>query len=320
MIKDYKVNVRTMLLDLGVDSFLADIAIPFAWFSPGAVDPDSPSIIEINKAMQRGFRKLGYGNVRVNGILDRQTAAALDEISGPGWMSKAFVQIFGDILAAMKDPERKANQIKATKGLGAYFHYEGIPPGPLPSFRAGTPPGPLGMYQDLGALTFGQGISNKNNIVPIPKNSGETYEAFKNLQRQINRLLTKHPKGGKIGEDGIIGKSTFDALKKAQDVIGMSVPGDETTLTMAQNADSIGDILRQRADAMGIPGGANKGTTATPAAALEKTSGQMTPQQASVYGAPGTAMEAVKKYAPFLAIAAGVAYYAATKKKKKGRK
>lgn len=319
-----------MLLALGVDSFLADIAIPFVWFAPGTVDPDSPSIIEINKAMQRGLHKLGYRQVTVNGILDRQTAAALDQVSGPrgAWMQKSLVQILGDILSASRNPDRSAHKINA---LGGYFDYQGIAPGPLPGYKVGLPPGPLGMdgvldfFSDaaglLGkdpALTFGQGIKNKNIIVPIPKSSGTTFSAFKDLQRQINRLLSRHPKKGRVDEDGVIGNDTFNGLQKAQEVFGQSIAHDESTLEMAKNARSVAAKLRSEANALGIDTNANR-SGATPLVSKrsisEPTPAPMTEQQASAF-ASGS-MGAIKKYVPFLLLAGGIAYFATQKKGKK---
>ena len=233
-------------------------------------------------------------------------------------MQKTFVQILGDILSALRNPDRVAHKIDfAPASLGGYFDYQGAPPGPLPGPMVGLPPGPLGMGAiavDAGvSLEFGQGIRDKSNIVPIPKKSGATYSAFEDLQRQINRLLSRHPKGGRIGEDGIIGSGTFAALKKAQDVIGMSIPGDENTLEMAKNAVTIAGILESEATAMGIPGGANKGVKSTPASMTEPTPQPMTPEQAKSYGG---AMAAIKKYVPFLLVAGGIAFYASKGKKK----
>lgn len=321
-------NVRQMLLDLGVPSITADVAIPFVWFIPGSVDPDSAAIIELNRAMQRGLRRLGYKRVQVTGVLDRETAMALDQVSPPrgSWMRKTFVQILGDILNASPADTGPAY------GLAGYFEYAGEAPGPLPSWRAGTPPGPLGStWTDLmtgissssssapaprpSGLSFGRGVRNKDSIIPIPKSSGKTYNAFTNLQRQINRLLSKV--GGRISEDGIIGKrETYPGLQKAQRVIGISVPGDEDTLSMAENAVQIASILKSEADAMGIPANANRGTSVSRASASEPTPPPMTRDQEKQLRGGGIG-GAIKTYLPFLAIAGGVAWYAASKRKRK---
>ena len=320
-------NVRSMLLTLGVDSYLADMAIPFVWFIPGAVDPDSQSVIEIIRALQRGLRKAGFTHIRVTGVLNSDTARALDQVSPPrgSWMQKTFVQLMGDVIAATKNP----GGIDLAGALGSYFEYDGVPPGPLPGYMVGLPPGPLGVdgwWDDavekaksiIGggaapppssgpALNFGKG-RDPSNIVPIPKKSGLAYTAFKNLQRQINRLLSKV--GGRIGEDGIIGKKTLAGFKKAQTVVGQSIGGGGSTLDLARNAVGIAAKLQGVANSMGIPTSVNRGAAATPTSAKEPE--PVTPYKAGV-------MDSVKTYAPFLAIAGGVAWYVSTQRKKKRR-
>lgn len=324
MIKVKEANVREMLLDLGVPSFLADMAIPFMFFMPGTTDPDSPSIIEIIRGLQRGVRKLGYKDVRVTGVLDRQTALALDQISPPrgSWMRKTWVQLYGDVLRAKKDPERTAHKMLFDAGvLGSYFEYEGPPVGPLPGVMVGTPPGPLGLgatATDSGiALSFGLGITNKKNCVPIPRRSGATFSAFKNLQRQINRVLTTIPGGGRIGEDGVIGGGTVSGFNKAVGSIPLlgSVLKVDNCSALAKRAASLGSTLKTFADRAGISTAANKGSSRTTGSA-ETTPRAMTPEEAATAAAGGGAMAALKKFGPFLLLAAGVAWWASKKKKK----
>lgn len=324
LLKGKTPDVREMMLALDTPSFLVDISIPFVWFMPGTVDPDAASVVEINRAMQRGLRKLGYRRVKVNGVLDRETAMALDQISGHrrSWMQKTFVQILGDIISAMRDPDRTAHKMMYTpESLDGYFEYEGYPPGPLPGIMVGLPPGPLGMGAtavDAGvSLEFGQGIRNKSNIVPIPKNSGPTVAAFKNLQRQINRLLSQKPGSGRIAEDGIIGSGTFAAFKKAKDISGRFLPFT-SSLEIAKNAVSLASILGSKAQSMGIPVAANKGASSSPTSRSEPTPQPMTSSQAAEFRSAGIS-SAAKKYIPFLLLAGGVAYYATTKKKGKGK-
>ena len=314
-------NVRAMLLELKVPNYLTEMVIPFMFFRPGTVDPDSSSVIEIIKGVQQGLQRVGYGNVKSSGILDRETAEALDDLIEPpgSWLETPWVNIYGDIIAALKNPARKAHRMRhmQPKGMGQYFTYHGTPPGPLP----GRIPGPLGMGAvslDSGvALEFGQGVRNKSVIVPIPKNSGATYSAFKNLQRQINRLLSK--KGKRVDEDGIIGQSTYSGLQTAQEVIGISVPGDENTLEMAKHAVTIAHILAERADALGVSPDANRGRVVTPASTVEVTAGPMTSVQEVAFAKSASTSSALKKYLPFLLLSSGVAWYAASQRKRKKR-
>lgn len=311
-------NVREMLLQLGTPPFTATMVIPSVWMTPGTTDPDSPSVIEIIRAIQRGLRKLGYTNVEVLGVLDSFTGAALNQVASPRWMEKAWVQIMDDVLSSMKNPERKAHHIAASmSGMGSYFEYEGFPPGPLPGIVVGTPPGPLGLgitIIDSGVeLEWGMGIHDKSNMVPIPKTSGVTYTVFKGLQRQINRL------GGRVGEDGILGKGTLAGLRRVANALPANSParartaGIGDTMGLAANAATLVTLLTQEANNRGIATTANQGPTRTTASS-ETTSGPVTHAQATAsMGAGG----ALKKYLPYLLLAGGVAWFASKKNKRK---
>ncbi len=327
MIQGNQSNVREMLLALGVQPFVATMMIPSMWMTPGTTDPDSPSVIEIIRGIQRGIRKLGYKKVWVSGVVDAQTAAALDELS-PNWMEKTWVQIAGDVLGGMRNPERKAHQMAYRQGTGSYFQYEGFPPGPLPGIVVGTPPGPLGLGEGpsgLGItltnagveLEWGMGTRDKTNMVPIPKTSGRTYIVFKAVQRQINRL------GGRVGEDGIIGRGTAAGLKRVVDPLPLTsllkaaaLGTTFTSMGVAANAPTLYILLKKEADKRGIASGANKGPTTT-AASAETTAGPVTEQQVASAPANADVGRALKKYFPFLLIAGGVAWWASKKKKRK---
>jgi hypothetical protein len=321
MIQSDKSDVREMLLSLGVPPFVATMSIPFMWMTPGATDPDSPSVIEIIRGIQRGIRKLGYRKVFVSGVVDVHTSIALDELS-PNWMSKTWIQIAGDVLGGMRNPERKAHQVAYTrKGTSGYFEYQGYPPGPLPGILVGTPPGPLGLGDtsviDSGVeLTWGLGNNNPTNMVPIPKTSGVTYTVFKGLQRQINRL------GGKVGEDGIIGTGTVAGFKRVLARLPSSSPAKMrgqhlvTSMALAANAATLVTMLTSEANAAGVASNANQGSTVT-SASSETTAGAVTPQQVAAMSANAGIGIALKKYFPFLLIAGGVAWWASKKKKGK---
>ena len=323
-------TLREMLMDAGVPGFLTTMVIPFMWFIPGAVDPDSPSVIEINKGIQRSLRKLGYRGIQINGILDRETALALDQISPPrgSWMQKTFVQIYGDLERAKKNPEEAINRALVLSGFGGYFEYQGVPPGPLPSFRAGTPPGPMGLDGVIDAgveLNFGPGRT-QNVMIPIPRKSGTTYTVFRRLQRVINRLLSakgeftgKQP-GGRIGEDGAIGKETFKAFNRIQDAhFRQSFPGDANIVGLASHAVTLANILERKANSLGVSENVNRGSTLTPSS-QEQASAPLTKQQIATLTAQSSSSEikeALVKYIPFLAIAGGIAWYAASQKKRR---
>lgn len=308
-----EINVREMLLELKVPPFLADMAIPFMWFMPATIDPDSPSVIEINRGIQRGLRSLGFKGVRVNGILDRQTTAALNQVSAPNkaWMHKTFVQIYGDIIQARKDPDRKSFQAAA---LAGYFEYQGPPVGPLPGSMVGLPPGPLGM-----GLDWGHGTKDPRNCVGI----GSTKNVFKELQRQTNRLASKFGTS-RVGVDGIIGPATLSATRAVAIKI-WSPPAEMWTSPsftcdiLGKHAEAVLQAFRREADKVGAPqsvpppsGGG--GPRDTPGPVIDPNS---VPSAGLV---PGGAFAALTKYAPFLLLAGGVAWYANERSKKGKRK
>ena len=310
-------DLRAMLLARKVPPYLVDIAIPYMFFTPGESDPDSAAAIEIIKGVQNGLQTAGF-KVSTTGAVDSKTAKAMNKTS-PGWMQKSWVQIYGDVQSAIDNPAKVVSS-QPRKALGSYFDYQGVPPGPLPGYKVGLPPGPLGMgttAMDAGvSLDFGQGVRDKTVLVPIPQSSGPTYTIFKDLQRQINRVLSKV--GTRVSEDGILGKGTLAGLKKAQTIIGKSLPGTSSTLDMAEHAVTLGFLLHQAADAMGISKTANQGMVATAQAAVETTQGPLTPEQRKEHGSSGI-FDTLKTYAPYLAIAGGVAWFAAKQKKGKRR-
>lgn len=307
-------NVQSILITLGTTPQLAVMAVPFVWMAPGTTDPDSATSQIIIKAVQRGL------DVPVSGVLDLPTANAIQAVEGAAWMRRPWIKILEDALEVRRNPSRHQARVARQVGLAGYFQYDGIAPGPLPGRMVGTPAGPWAMgdsASDAGVgLTFGLGVSNPKNIVPIPRSSGTTYGAFRNLQRQINRMLTVAG-GGRISEDGIIGPGTFAAFKKVQDkVFAVYIPGDDNSLTLAEHAVTIANMFEREANSQGIAAGANKGSTST--AGGEHTTSPITPMQKASYG--GGAMASLKKYGPFLLLAGGVAYYASTKRKKRRKK
>jgi len=267
-------------------------------------------------------------------VLDRDTTQTLDQIfSSRDWWQRPFYQVYEGIEKLKKNPDTLMRRALARAGMDGYFEYQGRPPGPLPGYKAGTPPGPLGLSgtaTDAGVeLTFGAGIKNKSNMVPVPRRSGATYEAFRRLQRAINRLLaatgefSSSPPGGRVGEDGVIGSSTLGALRRVQDAhFAQSFPGDDSTAGMAAHAVSLASILEGKANSLGVSPSANAGSPATPAES-EQTVKPLTKGQVTLLSAQapiGAGIGPVGKYLSFFALAAGVAWYAAQKRKEKPRR
>ncbi len=317
MIQSKTPDVRSMLLALKVPPVLAEMSIPYMWFMPGGVSPDSQPVMEIVQGAQRGLQRLGYARISVNGILDAETAAALNSIVTPkgSFIQTPWVKIYGQILAALRDPRGKAQRMQGgapPAGLGGYFTAYDAAPGPLPGWMVGLPPGPMGMGEtsmDGGVeLIFGAGVTNKTNMIPV---NDAAKSAFKTIQRQINRLFTKFPggAGARLPEDGVIGEDTLSSLIELAPMLGSFASTFQygTTQTIAQKAITVGNFLKQKADSMGIAESANQGAKTTVTSAVENFLAPAAPGGSS----------SIKKYLPYAILAGGVAFWAA--KRKKGR-
>lgn len=92
-------DVRQMLLELGVGSFNAEMAIQYAFMLPRTVDPYAPGVMILMEALQRGLNKLGC-DLFVDGGLGAETEQGLIAVSGSRWYDKSFVQLMGDLLTA----------------------------------------------------------------------------------------------------------------------------------------------------------------------------------------------------------------------------
>lgn len=307
------VDVRSMLLELGMPRYLVTMAIPMVWFLVGTTDPDNAAVIEIIKSIQKRLRRLGYKNVLVSGVMDHQTGAALARVSGPGWQQKSWIQLVGDVLHATPG----AQYHDPSTGLGSYFEYEGPAPGPLPGYKVGLPPGPLGALgataTDNGVeLSYGPGQKNPNVMVPA---DAETKAVFRSVQRNLNRNLA--PLQKQVAEDGVIGPETKGGVsalisnKRLQEHTVAIPLIAATTASMAWRAASLSRYLKKEADLRGISPGANRPGSSAPRDTLTVPLSQA---QASAKGVAGTA----KGLAPYLLLAGGVAA-AAVYYKRKGK-
>jgi hypothetical protein len=89
-------NVRKMFMDVGkIGSFNVELVIPQAFFMVRTTDPDAQATILTVEGLQRAINKVG-GKVEVNGVLTPDTVRAVRTVSGESWMSKSWLQIYGD--------------------------------------------------------------------------------------------------------------------------------------------------------------------------------------------------------------------------------
>ena len=314
-------TIREQLVNFGIPEYLATMTIPFMQFTPSFSDPDSPGTIQAIKGLQNGLRKIGYNKIKPTGVFTAATALAIKEISGPAWRDKNFSQLYGDIQDVIDNPSRKVHRMETNMagfglGLGSYFDYKGPPVGPLPGRLIGTPPGPLGLGDtavDQGVtLTFGRGIKDPTNMVPI---DDATKSAFLGLQKQTNRILSLM-NAPLVAEDGIIGSETkigFEraakyGLEKAQTwgekgiatlLSGFLSKG--STAGIASAAISAAITMRQVADNLKAPVTVAK---AKPAPVVDSSTIPLTIQDVQKDELVGK----IKKYVPYIGLAVGAAF------------
>lgn len=133
-------SIRGLLLALGIGDFNATGIITFMFWSPRSTDPGMPAIIMLTQALQKTLVKMG-ANIAVTGILDDPTAACLDQVSGPEWLSDSWYEVVRDVLKAKKRGFRFAAVVPeqgATVGMGGLGPLDFLPdvPGGILTYAA----------------------------------------------------------------------------------------------------------------------------------------------------------------------------------------
>lgn len=247
-------NIRAILAGLGVGPFDAAMSIQYAFFLPSTTDPDAQGVQQLVAALQRGLRALGYG-VEVDGVLGPRTAEAVRQVSGPAWRDKTWAQLLEDVVTAR----------------------------PLPK--------PMRWASGRDALGYvspsSWGHTSKGACKP---NDAATLEAFRNLQRQANRVNKALGGAGPVAADGVIGRKTVEAVKAAGRAasarLSVTTRGAILAVTscdsLARIADVLGEELRSIADAAGAPK-----SVASPApnyTATVSPDGSVSVQEAGLFG------------------------------------
>lgn len=215
-------DVRSELLELGMNQETSTMAVPFVWFTPSTSDPYSPVIIMLVESIQHRLRTMGY-RTRGDGWVDALTDKALANIAGPDWTQMPWINVIGFVLHAKKRGAGKA----APMGLGSLGDY-------------GTP----GYYGSLGQVpTLPWLVNEKGTCVPT---NPQTLASFMNVQNQANRVLKASGKS-LLKVDGLLGKKTVDAVNS---ILGSFY---KDCNAVAQRADSIAASVRSKADAGGAP-------------------------------------------------------------------
>jgi len=90
-------DIPTLLRATGVDDYTAQMLVPFMFMAPATTDLDMPSVIEIVRSIQRSLNAIG-ATLDESGELDVQTAALIQQVTGPGWKSVPWYQILEKIV------------------------------------------------------------------------------------------------------------------------------------------------------------------------------------------------------------------------------
>lgn len=113
-VKGRGTNVRKMFMEVGkIGSYNVEMVIPQAFLMPRTTDPDAQATIITVEGIQRAINRIG-GNVDVNGLLTPETVQALRIVSGDTWMSKTWLQIYGDFGEMIT----RGKKLPAQTGLG----------------------------------------------------------------------------------------------------------------------------------------------------------------------------------------------------------
>ena len=188
-------TVSELLRQSGVSPNLAVLATPMMFWTPSESDPSSAMTLIIVQGAQRRLKKLGFA-VRTHGRMDPATQGALAKIVGPGWASRAWVQIYGDLGSERESMGDMWDDLKAL--LPATTPAPSISPvGPSVTGPVTSAPSEAARYGTIPYEEMRGGTRTQ------PYYTGETaraHNAFLALQAAV---------GSKT--DGKIGEGTFKA-------------------------------------------------------------------------------------------------------------
>jgi hypothetical protein len=226
-------DVVDVVMRMGMPRSLATMVITYMWYSPRSSDPYSPSVIEIVKTLQSGLARLGYATRR-DGFVGKPTVAALSEISGPGWKTKSWIEIYADVLHLLEAGARPGG-LAGMAGMGDLFSDLFKKETWFPS----STPSPSSS-QDF---TISGGVCKPSNATALA--------AFKDLQRQINRLH-KLWEFKLIAVDGRPGPHTTRSLNNIYSAQGVSTHYPDCS-GYAAKAESEAKVIKTIADFAGAP-------------------------------------------------------------------
>ena len=92
-------NGRDLLRAIGVGNMQTNIVMPYLFVTPATTDPRMSQIILLVKYLQIMMISMG-AEITPNGYLDNATAAAIQQIAGPGWEQRTWADVCQAVLQA----------------------------------------------------------------------------------------------------------------------------------------------------------------------------------------------------------------------------
>ncbi|MHC4175885.1 MAG: hypothetical protein ACYSWU_00150 [Planctomycetota bacterium] len=280
----------TVAMEMGMDRVNAGMAVPQLWLMAATTDVYNPVTIMIVETLQHKLATLGYPN-RQDGFVDKATAAAMRELSGPNWKSKTWLQLYGDVL------------------------YRGN--------HSASPTGAMGMgYSSMGLVLQPNWCSTKNpqgNCKPIRgivlPMTIETANLFKAVQNQANRVASSYG-WSRIAVDGRLGSGTLSLVNKC--LAKIPAPTFSDVDGLALTADLAMEKLHSQANQLNV---ATKVPSPPPKAPPSGTGGVVNPPRDQIVaGLPLLQRVQQSNLALVgigLAVVGGLYYYESKKKGKK---
>lgn len=86
-------DVRQVIADMGVRPYLASVAIPTLFLTPGESDPSSQPVMIIVQGIQKCLNELGF-TVPRNGLMNAATQSAIAQVAGRNWPAVPWMHIY----------------------------------------------------------------------------------------------------------------------------------------------------------------------------------------------------------------------------------
>lgn len=86
-------DVRQIIADMGVRPYLASMAVPTLFLTPGESDPSSQPVMVVVQGIQKCLNELGF-TVPRNGLMNAATQSAIQQVAGRNWPAVPWMHIY----------------------------------------------------------------------------------------------------------------------------------------------------------------------------------------------------------------------------------